>query len=122
MNARILLSLTLALSCLGCADSPGSSKQRLKGALDAALAIAASSTRDGALEKVALEAAGEGVGEVVKQAVEAIASSSLKDGTAADCAVKLAEAGETSAATEVAKLIASSSLRDSVLGKIAVPK
>jgi hypothetical protein len=86
--------------------------------LSAALAIAGNEERDGALAKVATDAAAQADASIATQAVDAIASVNTHDETAARAALSLSKS-QPAAAGELARKIHSNNLRDATLAKIA---
>jgi hypothetical protein len=86
--------------------------------LSAALAIASNEERDGALAKVATDAAAQADASIATQAVDAIASVNTHDETAAKAALSLSKS-QPAAAGELAGKIRSNNLRDATLAKIA---
>src|SRR5205807_984618 len=113
---------TILILAAGCGGDAVPDTSPFRGKLDAALAISDSHAKNGALAKVALEAAADGETAVVKKALSKISDSFTKNSTASVCAITLAGAGKSVEATEVAKSITDSFTRDSTLSKIASAK
>jgi hypothetical protein len=117
-SPKLPLALLLCL-CFGCKKNAPPRAEDLRGRFEAATQINSSQDRDEALKAVAVDAAGLGAGDVVKQALGAMNSSALRDETASDCALQLSKDRHSSMAKEVAQSINSSGLRDSTLKKVA---
>src|SRR5438067_6570023 len=106
---RCLAVLTLCLATAAGCDSgskplpPVRADSPLGARLAAALAMTNLSERDGALVKVADDAAAEGEADVVKQALAAMTNVARRDDAASASALKLAKAGHAGDATDVAK-------------------
>lgn len=116
-----LLLVFLTVPWVGCGtrSTSSSGNSDFAGRLNAAKSINATSSKDEALSKLAIDAAAGGDGEIAKQAVEAISSTAIKDSAASQAAVTLAKVGKSNEANAVARLIHSTATRDSTLAKIA---
>jgi hypothetical protein len=87
--------------------------------LQAAKLINVSSEKNAALEKLAADAAKEGLGKIVTEAIDEINQTEIRNSAAANAADLLVKAGNIQDATKVAELINVTSLRNEVLAKIA---
>lgn len=90
--------------------------------LRSALAIQDSTSRDQAVQTVAIKAAEGSDFATVKRAINEIRDSRLHDRSAAECALALAQLGRSADAGVIAGLIRTPSLRDDTLSKIALGK
>ena len=113
----ILFVMCLALGCSS--STSNQTPEALNGRLEAALALTDTGKRDGALVKVAEDAASAGQAEVVKKALSRVTDIGKRDDAAENCALKLAKAGKGAEAADVAKTITDSGKRDSTLSKLA---
>ena len=119
------VAYTIICCCLflpiGCRkENPTSeSNSSLADRLQAAKLINVSSEKNAALEKLAADAAKEGLGNVVIEAIAEINQTSIRNSAAANAADLLVKAGKIQDATKVAELINVTSLRNEVLAKIA---
>lgn len=87
--------------------------------LEAANAIIDTSSRDSALQEVAVYAAEQNRIDVVRKSLDKMVAVPERDAATARCAVGLTRAGNTQAAMEVAGRIMDTTQRDKALAKIA---
>ena len=124
-TAAQTLACLFACCCLfflaGCEKkSPTSeSNAAFQDRLQAARLITMSSEKNTALEKLAGNAAKEGHGKIVMEAIAEINQTGIRNSAAANAAPLLANAGQTKDAIKVVWLINDTSLRNEVLAKIA---
>ena len=120
-----IVAYTVICCCLfvpaGCQkESPTSEgNSSFEDRLQAAKLINVSSEKYAALEKLAADAAKEGLGKIVTEAIAEINQTSIRNSAAANAAELLVKAGNIQDATKVAELINVTSLRNEVLAKIA---
>jgi len=95
------------------------SNAALQDRLRAATLITVSSEKNAALEKLAGDAAKEGDGKIVMEAIAEINQTSIRNSAAANAAPLLVKAGKTKDAIKVAELINDTSLHNKVLAEIA---
>ena len=91
----------------------------LGGRLEAANAILEVDSRNGALAKLAIDAAKANDAVITEKALGGITSTDQKNGAAVTAALALAERGDTVAATFIAKLIVDTDIRNRTLESIA---
>lgn len=124
-TAAKIVAYTVICCCLffpvGCrkkipaSDSNSSFEDRLQ----AAKLINVSSEKNAALEKLVGDAAREGLGKIVVEAIAEINQTEIRNSAAANAADLLVKAGKIQDATKVAELINVTDLRNEVLSKIA---
>jgi hypothetical protein len=100
-------------------ESPAEVEQRLRGRLEAALAIHNPFERDDALAELAVGAAKAGHGGIVRTAIREIGNPFTQNDTASRCARLLANAGQSGIAVDVANMIANPFERDATLKHLA---
>jgi hypothetical protein len=119
MNRIALYWLVVVVTIpVGCSRRTSASPE-YSGKLAAALAIEDDVKRDGALKKLAADAAANGEANVSAEAISAINDDVTRDNAASESVDALIESGQFDAAAEIAASIGDSVSRDNALSRVA---